>query len=46
MGRLAAETLLARIEGGAKDYPAEIPIEPELVVRQSTGVAPKTAKTA
>jgi DNA-binding LacI/PurR family transcriptional regulator len=40
MGRLAAQTLLARIEG-AKDYPAEIPIEPELVVRQSTGRAPK-----
>jgi DNA-binding LacI/PurR family transcriptional regulator len=40
MGRLAAQTLLTRIEG-AKDYPAEILIEPELVVRQSTAVAPK-----
>jgi DNA-binding LacI/PurR family transcriptional regulator len=40
MGRLAAETLLARIEG-AKEYPPEIPIEPELVVRQSTAQAPK-----
>lgn len=39
MGRLAAETLLARIEG-AKDYPPEIPIEPELVIRQSTAMAP------
>ncbi len=41
MGRLAAETLLARIEG-TKEYQAEIPIEPELVVRQSTAAAPKT----
>ncbi len=41
MGRLAAQTLVARIEG-AKDYPAEIPIEPELVVRQSTARAPQT----
>jgi LacI family transcriptional regulator len=41
MGRLAAETLLARIEG-TKQYQAEIPIEPELVVRQSTAAAPKT----
>jgi LacI family transcriptional regulator len=39
MGRLAAQTLLARIEG-AKDSPAEISIEPELVVRQSTAQAP------
>jgi DNA-binding LacI/PurR family transcriptional regulator len=38
MGRLAAQTLLARIEG-ATDSPKEIPIEPELVVRQSTGPA-------
>jgi DNA-binding LacI/PurR family transcriptional regulator len=42
MGRLAAETLLARIEG-AKDSPAEIPIEPKLVVRQSTAQAPPPA---
>lgn len=40
MGRLAAQTLLARIEG-EKDLPAEIRIEPELVVRQSTGKAPR-----
>src|SRR5260370_5420076 len=40
MGRLAAETLLARIEG-TKEYQAEIPIQPELVVRQSTAAAPK-----
>jgi DNA-binding LacI/PurR family transcriptional regulator len=42
MGRLAAETLLARIEG-TKEYQAEIPIEPELVVRQSTAAAPQTS---
>jgi DNA-binding LacI/PurR family transcriptional regulator len=42
MGRLAAQTLLARIEG-EKDLPAEIRIEPELVVRQSTGKAPRNA---
>lgn len=41
MGRLAAQTLLARIEGQS-DYPAEIPIEPELVIRQSTA-PPKAA---
>ena len=40
MGRLAAQILVARIEG-AKDYPAEIPIEPEPVVRQSTTRAPQ-----
>jgi DNA-binding LacI/PurR family transcriptional regulator len=40
MGRLAAQTLLARIEG-EKDSPQEIQIEPELVVRQSTAEAPK-----
>jgi len=39
MGRLAAQALLSRIEG-ATDYPAEIPIEPELVVRQSTAPSP------
>jgi LacI family transcriptional regulator len=39
MGEVAAETLLDRIEG-KKDYPSEIAIEPELVVRESTGRAP------
>jgi LacI family transcriptional regulator len=42
MGRLAAETLLARIEG-TKQYQAEILIEPELVIRQSTAAAPQTS---
>jgi LacI family transcriptional regulator len=35
MGNLAAQTLLERIEGN-KDYPGEIPIQPELIVREST----------
>jgi LacI family transcriptional regulator len=41
MGRLAAETLLARIEG-TRDYLPEIRIEPELVVRHSTAEAPES----
>lgn len=36
MGGIAAEILLARIEG-REDYPAQIAIEPELIVRESTG---------
>jgi LacI family transcriptional regulator, galactose operon repressor len=39
MGEVAAQTLLDRIEG-KKEYPAEIAIEPELVVRESTANAP------
>jgi len=35
MGNIAAQTLLERIEGDG-DYPSEIAIEPELVVREST----------
>jgi len=38
MGQVAAQTLMERIEG-KEDYPAEIAIEPELVVRESTGRA-------
>jgi LacI family transcriptional regulator len=41
MGEVAAQSLLERIEG-LKDYPAEIAIEPELVVRESTAKAPGT----
>jgi len=40
MGQVAAQTLLERIEG-KQDYPSEIAIEPELVVRESTARAPK-----
>src|SRR5579871_1531332 len=39
MGEVAAQTLLERIEG-KKDYLAEIAIEPELAVRESTAKAP------
>jgi DNA-binding LacI/PurR family transcriptional regulator len=39
MGEVAAQSLLQRIEG-MKDYPSEIAIEPELVVRESTAKAP------
>ena len=35
MGTIAAQTLLERIESG-EDYPSEIAIEPELIVREST----------
>jgi LacI family transcriptional regulator len=40
MGQVAAQTLLERI-GGKNDYPSEIAIEPELVVRESTAKATK-----
>jgi DNA-binding LacI/PurR family transcriptional regulator len=40
MGQVAAQTLLERIEG-RDDYPSEIAIEPELVVRESTAKAPR-----
>jgi len=38
MGEVAAETLLERIEGN-REYPSEIAVEPELVVRESTARA-------
>lgn len=39
MGEVAAQSLLERIEDN-REYPAEIAIEPELVVRESTAKAP------
>ena len=36
MGTIAAQILLERIEG-REDYPTEIAIQPELMVRESTG---------
>jgi DNA-binding LacI/PurR family transcriptional regulator len=39
MGEIAMKTLLERIEG-REDYPNEIAVQPELVVRESTGNAP------
>lgn len=41
MGEIAARTLLDRIENRS-EYVAEIAIETELIVRQSTGPAPRT----
>ena len=38
MGKVAAQTLLDRLDG-KQEYPSEIAIEPELVVRESTGYA-------
>jgi len=43
IGALAAETLLDRIEG-RDGHEAGILVEPELVVRESTAAAPKSAK--
>jgi DNA-binding LacI/PurR family transcriptional regulator len=40
MGQIAAQTLLERI-AGKDDYPSEIAVEPELVVRESTAEAPR-----
>ncbi len=39
MGEIAMQTLLERIEG-REDYPQEIAVQPELVVRESTAHAP------
>ena len=39
MGEVAAQSLLQRIEDN-KEFPSEIAVEPELVVRESTGPAP------
>jgi DNA-binding LacI/PurR family transcriptional regulator len=36
MGSIAAQTVIERIEG-SEEYPAQIAIEPELVVRESSG---------
>jgi len=40
MGRRGAQTLLDRIANGERDFPAEIVMAPELVIRESTGPAP------
>jgi len=39
MGAKAAEVLLARIESPEQEWPAEIVMEPRLIVRESTGPA-------
>jgi DNA-binding LacI/PurR family transcriptional regulator len=40
MGRRGAQVLLQRIADRSKVFPAEIVMSPELIVRESTGVAP------
>jgi DNA-binding LacI/PurR family transcriptional regulator len=40
IGEIAARTLVERIEG-LEDYPDQIAIEPELIVRESTAFCPK-----
>jgi LacI family transcriptional regulator len=40
MGKRGAQILLDRIADSDKEYPAEIVMEPEFVVRESTGPAP------
>ena len=44
MGEVAARTLLARIED-AEEYPDEIAIQPELVVRESSAQAPTSSSS-
>jgi DNA-binding LacI/PurR family transcriptional regulator len=39
MGEVAAQTIVDRIEG-QKDYPSQIAIEPDLVIRESSGPPP------
>jgi LacI family transcriptional regulator len=43
MGMLAASEILARIED-AQSEPRSILIEPELIIRQSSGACPKASK--
>jgi DNA-binding LacI/PurR family transcriptional regulator len=42
MGRSAAEILLARLKSPAAASPSEVAVEPELIVRESTGPPRKT----
>ena len=41
MGEIAAETIVQQIEG-LEDVPSRIAIEPTLVIRESTGLAPRS----
>jgi LacI family transcriptional regulator len=45
MGKRGAEILLERIADRTKEFPAEIVVVPELVVRESTGPAPGKPKS-
>ncbi|MDE3187962.1 MAG: LacI family DNA-binding transcriptional regulator [Acidobacteriota bacterium] len=44
MGQRGAQVLLDRIANRDKEYPAQIVVAPELVIRESTGPAPSTRK--
>lgn len=46
MGLRAAQVLLDRIASPDQEWPAEIVMEPELIVRESTGPAPTLARPA
>ena len=43
MGKRGAQILLERIANSALEFPAEIVMAPEFVIRESTGPAPGTA---
>jgi len=45
MGKRGAQVLLERIANREKEFPAEIVMMPELVVRESTGTAPSASRT-
>jgi len=45
MGSEGAQVLLDLIANPQKESPAEIVMQPELIVRESTGPAPKAAST-
>jgi len=44
MGKRGAQVLLERIANREKEFPAEIVMTPELVVRESTGAAQEPPK--
>jgi DNA-binding LacI/PurR family transcriptional regulator len=46
MGLKAAQVLLDRIASPDQEWPKEIVMEPELIVRESTGPAPRPERTA
>jgi DNA-binding LacI/PurR family transcriptional regulator len=45
MGKRGAQVLLERIANREKEFPAEIVMMPELVVRESTGTAPSASRS-
>jgi LacI family transcriptional regulator len=44
MGKRGAQVLLERIANREKEFPSEIVMAPELIIRESTGPAPKKAR--